>query len=151
MPDPQPEFDTEELRRLLEAATPGPWDTNSGFVVWDQSQDKAVADVPSSADGKLIVALRNAAPELLSEIDKLRAEVEGLRHDRDALMGLVETCDHWDGDEGTETCKRLVTKREKYNPGLFWCDEHGSEDSVDLPFADVVRRLQPLPEPWKGE
>lgn len=64
----------EHLRRLHEAATPGPWedcDVAVGVMV------DGLMHCPEArmADGVLALAVRNALPELLDEVERLRAIV----------------------------------------------------------------------------
>lgn len=74
----------EELRRLNEAATPGPWGHNAHGTVarierhmddWSDS----VACRCESQDADLIAAMRNALPALLDVIEEADREVERLR------------------------------------------------------------------------
>ena len=65
MPDLTP--DLAELRRLAEAATPGPWAARYG-VSWEArvcATTGSLADVNSTANAELIVAAINALPALL--------------------------------------------------------------------------------------
>lgn len=57
----------EELKRLEAEATPGDWDV-SGLTVYDTCMD-SVASTHSAADAALIVAMRNALPELLKALE----------------------------------------------------------------------------------
>ena len=86
--------DIEELRRLCEAATPGPWHTHEEQVdaaYYDgdnQAQHHIVADTKDIqrerygsegdkiANACLVSAARNAIPALLAEIEQLRAVVD---------------------------------------------------------------------------
>ena len=82
MPDLTP--DLAELRRLAEAATPGPWAARYG-VSWEArvcATTGSLADVNSTANAELIVAAVNALPALLdaaAERDALAAKVERVR------------------------------------------------------------------------
>jgi hypothetical protein len=76
--------DTKALRELLAKATPGPWRHDAGdTAVFATAPSKTgsrllqtlVAGNAAPNDAALIVALHNAAPALLDEIDRLR-EVE---------------------------------------------------------------------------
>ena len=83
MPDLTPET-IAELRRLAEAATPGPWAARYG-VSWEArvcATTGSLADVNSTANAELIVAAVNALPALLdaaAERDELAAKVERVR------------------------------------------------------------------------
>lgn len=82
MPDLTP--DLAELRRLAEAATPGPWAARYG-VSWEArvcATTGSLADVNSTANAELIAAAVNALPGLLdaaAERDALAAKVERVR------------------------------------------------------------------------
>ena len=73
-----------ELRRLAEAATPGPWAARYG-VSWEArvcATTGSLADVDSTANAELIAAAVNALPALLdvaAERDALAAKVERVR------------------------------------------------------------------------
>ena len=73
-----------ELRRLAEAATPGPWAARYG-VSWEArvcATTGSLADVDSTANAELIAAAVNALPGLLdaaAERDALAAKVERVR------------------------------------------------------------------------
>jgi len=106
----QQDYDHDELRKLAEAATPGPWMGESGgekdgyvvvgvaYAIDDENCDTQVAGWPKmwdpetgkelvyrdvaicemadgniGANANLIVAMRNALPGLLDELDALRA------------------------------------------------------------------------------
>jgi len=91
-----------ELRRLLAAATPGPWEAdldgnaNGEPLIYGQTRDWWIATLHPQclgslealrlADAALIVALRNAAPALLDAAD----EAERLR--ARALLPVIATC-----------------------------------------------------------
>ena len=76
--------DLAELRRLAEAATPGPWAARYG-VSWEArvcATTGSLADVDSTANAELIAAAVNALPGLLdaaAERDALAAKVERVR------------------------------------------------------------------------
>lgn len=78
--------DIAELRRLDQEATPGPWDV-SGLTVYDTCMD-SVASTHSAADAALIVATRNALPELLAKAEA-----------HDALVSALESINQY----GTDT------------------------------------------------
>jgi hypothetical protein len=75
-----------ELRRLHETATPGPWyhDENEDFVYTRDEFGDADGEIRcdtdcDEADAAFIAATRNALPDLLDEIERLRAENGRLR------------------------------------------------------------------------
>ena len=76
--------DLAELRRLAEAATPGPWAARYG-VSWEArvcATTGSLADVDSTANAELIAAAVTALPALLdaaAERDALAAKVETVR------------------------------------------------------------------------
>jgi hypothetical protein len=79
-----------ELRKLLDAATPGPWAAQFGgfhcTVESDASVDVASCEAP--ADGRAIVALRNHADALL----RVAEAAEALRQLRQEADGLDDIC-----------------------------------------------------------
>ena len=73
--------DVTELRRLAEAATPGPWEARYG-VSWEArvcATTGSLADVNSTANAELIAAAVNALPALLDAAAAV-CEVRGLPH-----------------------------------------------------------------------
>lgn len=79
-----------ELRRLAEAATPGPWKVEE-YEEWDDSGRRLCwyVDMPGNEDSTVllemdaafIAAARTAVPALLDEVDQLRAEATQQRVD----------------------------------------------------------------------
>lgn len=65
-------IDTKQLRELLAKATPEPWEDR---VLVDAGQYDGE---PHDANFDLAIALRNAAPALLDELDRLRWKVDEL-------------------------------------------------------------------------
>lgn len=112
------------LRRLHEAATPGPWEAQSTswprtrqkgewWQIWAQHQggrtliaDIARTDTPSDkelaqdrANGSFIAAARAAVPALLDEVDALRAAGRALLPtDNDEHCRWCGWCWRWDRD-----------------------------------------------------
>lgn len=99
--------DTKRLRERLAAATPGPW----RYLVDDATVDGMIDGIvdgdgddivktdcgiypPRLEDAQLIAALRNEAPALLDELEKLRAvqesELDRLRRLEAAVLDLDE-------------------------------------------------------------
>lgn len=84
--------DTDELRRLAQQATPGPWESRRGYVLQMHiDREVCIADAsggderdwwdsPRMAANTSYIAAAEPATvlELLDEIDRLRAEVERL-------------------------------------------------------------------------
>ena len=74
--------DLAELRRLAEAATPGPWAARYG-VSWEArvcATTGSLADVDSTANAELIAAAVNALPGLLGKADALLDAADRLAH-----------------------------------------------------------------------
>lgn len=119
-------FDLDEIERLLAAATAGEWgiwfEQINGQA--DKAIQELIEQVHAThpignslvmldADGKcpaitgcgptsannaaLIVALRNSAPAMLTEIRELRAENARLK---EAVVDLADNIDDWDGVSG---------------------------------------------------
>lgn len=90
----------DELQRLADAATPGPWETDGGAVVETADPIVDTPYGPSAADvyevlhygedgakhhcptAKFIAAARTAIPYLLAEVRRLQAEVHELTDPR---------------------------------------------------------------------
>lgn len=80
------ELDTKSLRRLAREATPGPCyaqpnELVGGWCVTDvdappSSGARDLADFTTEADARLLVAMRNALPDLLEALDAKSAEIE---------------------------------------------------------------------------
>lgn len=64
----------DELRKLLEAATPAPW-SQVITAAWRAQGPHVLTQREAEADAALIAALRNAAPELLAVVEAARALV----------------------------------------------------------------------------
>ena len=100
-----PDLDLDAIRRAMEAASPGPW-VAEGRYVTDSTDCVYVCEVGNIGnpcvrrDRDLIVLLRNSAPALLAEIERLR-RIEAAA--RDVLNhGPHMTCEemhHRPGDE----------------------------------------------------
>jgi hypothetical protein len=79
--------DLEQLRALLAAATPRPW--NWRTVVSSSLDTTPEKRQRTDANLILIVATINALPALLDELERLRGEVERLRRDNDSIRGVL--------------------------------------------------------------
>lgn len=84
--------DLKELRRLHEAATPGPWFKYMRTVtVEENGWDVEVAECSNNArgtveaDAALIAAARNALPELLDRLEAAESENARLREELNGL------------------------------------------------------------------
>jgi hypothetical protein len=70
----------DELERLCNAATPGPWMSRSGSV-WSECDRNPVCDVDMGSslddapDALFIAAARHALPKLIAEVRRLRGWV----------------------------------------------------------------------------
>ena len=118
-----------ELRRLAEAATPGPWRTEylmgagndllTAIVAGRATPDdlRVIGSTLAERDGKFIVAAVNALPTLLdaaAERDALAAKVERVRALHRAV-GIYDECDcdapdpatHLDVDDVGLTCNLM--------------------------------------------
>lgn len=102
----------EELRKLCEAATPGPWHANENSVPipdvrleygWNeefQFYDGYVGKINERADGEFIAAARTAVPQLLDTIERLKARIAELEAvivtPDDLECGMVEIAGTYD-------------------------------------------------------
>lgn len=79
-PTPLTDADLAELERLVEAATPGPWERGEGYgasVIFPPSESEDNPDEPLAIDlrcddADFIVAACNLAPALAAEVRRLR-------------------------------------------------------------------------------
>lgn len=96
MLDPITPEQRAELRRLHEAATPGPWSKRGSGVYFHNSWPYAPVvddDRIGPENALLIAAARNALPALLDaadERDALRERLAEVTRDRDALLSACE-------------------------------------------------------------
>lgn len=125
-------MNTEELKRLAEAATPGPWeydyddqdlDTCNG-ILWGTNNyaiailpyDGQVSDEKVTATGNHIAAANPAAVlELIAEVEALRANATGLEHQlRESrqndyhAMSYLADCRFAVGDDGKRMLPEFV-------------------------------------------
>lgn len=63
-------IDIEQLKALEQAATPGPWAEGAQMVVQADQAECVIEMVETEDDAKLIVAARNALPELLALLEE---------------------------------------------------------------------------------
>ena len=69
----------EELKRLAEAATPGPWSDYAGVLRECNNSGKPIATIYRAFNSQYIAAANPAAVlELIAEVDRLRDEVNGM-------------------------------------------------------------------------
>lgn len=109
--------DIESLRALHEAATPGPWEVledGNGRKVFDAGlwseeaghysvESMAFGNPEFRADAALITAMRNALPDLLDELGRLRRQVQrvealadrGVGTDLNPTINLAVTDTAW--------------------------------------------------------
>ena len=104
MTDPTP--DLAELRRLAEAATPGPWSTAAFQLVIDVAQRIDVGMCGHRDDAAFIAAANPAVVlallDVAAERDALAAKVERVRalhiaHDCTSHAGIATICAHRPG------------------------------------------------------
>lgn len=92
-----------ELRRLAEAATKGPWEAKEpAFMPGVKARVFGPGYAPKHdgkeclplADAAFIAAARSAVPELLDEVERLRARCERLEKVREAAEALCEQVEY---------------------------------------------------------
>ena len=144
MPDLTP--DLAELRRLAEAATPGPWAARYG-VSWEArvcATTGSLADVDSTANAELIAAAVNALPGLLdaaAERDALAAKVERVRAlHRPAYNDTARSpiCPDCAGKAGVHPCGCWADT--DYEPVCAVCNQGHKGMSVPWP-CETIRAL----------
>ena len=158
--------DLAELRRLAEAATPGPWRTEylmgagndllTAIVAGRTTPDdlRVIGSTLAERDGKFIAAAVNALPALLDDADALRAELahmtEARNNARAEVKRLTAKLDaiEADGDKLSIMLGWLV-----YDVGEHTCGGYGPESGYahepGCGFEPVLR-LDKL-EGWPGE
>lgn len=142
--------DTKRLRERLAAATPGPW----RYLVDDATVDGMIDGIvdgdgddivktdcgiypPRLEDAQLIAALRNEAPALLDELEKLRA-VHGIvsqESELDRLRRLEAADTAW---PLLDVLQRLADATE-HGLTAHDCDHHGHES--DRAAIAAARRI----------
>ncbi len=93
-----------QIRQRCEAATPGPWVEEDGFILTAAGQRMVADFVPFSANSEFMAAARDDVPYLLAEIERLRAEVARLEAKSKALR--AECSDLWEVIERTKDALR---------------------------------------------
>lgn len=148
----------DELEKLLEKATPGPWrvsderecgeDHFASILSHDDPKGRRgfpevailngrapYRDGEGMVNAELIVALRNAAPEMISDLRNLSARVAEI----EAALALYAHCVH--GCLGRcrhceQTCQRTASWKRTRDAGGDWtethwfCAEHAQENGV---------------------
>ena len=71
----------EELRKLCDAATRGPWDFSPASDEWKAN---------GKANANFCRASRTAVPELIDEVAKLRDDYLRADYERDSAVGLLD-------------------------------------------------------------
>lgn len=143
--------DLAELRRLAEAATPGPWAARYG-VSWEArvcATTGSLADVDSTANAELIAAAVNALPGLLdaaAERDALAAKVERVRAlHRPAYNDTARSpiCPDCDGKAGVHPCGCWADT--DYEPVCAVCNQGHKGMSVPWP-CETIRAIDTTPD-----
>ena len=132
-----------QIRQRCEAATPGPWVEEDGFILTAAGQRMVADFVPFSANSEFMAAARDDVPYLLAEIERLTAERDALQADA-ALGALVrrmpEMLGHMYDDETDGECRTflpdwvslVLDKRPEE-----WLVQLGAEDSCLWWVADL--------------
>ncbi len=150
--------DIPALRALLAKATPGPWSANrphhtaDGEMEWEilgTPRDLCVcikANYLDPEDAELIPALRNAAPALLDELERLRVQNNQMeavisRHRASSYMDAVLN------DDLTGSINRLTDENERLRAALC----RVSHEDCDC-FCPILDRCTAIAvEALKGE
>lgn len=94
-------LDLEKFRTLEQAATPGPWVVSAEHGYWqigpaagngwatNTLEINARSNGLADHDAVFVAELRNVAPELLAEIEKLRAAIKVIEDDRDYVRSRM--------------------------------------------------------------
>jgi hypothetical protein len=106
----------EELKRLAEAATPGPWYDRAGVLRGTGGGIKPIATIYNGLNSPYIAAANPAAVlELIAEVEALRANATGLEHQlRESrqndyhAMSYLADCRFAVGDDGKRMLPEFV-------------------------------------------
>ena len=101
--------DLSKLKELLGKATPGKWACGAGrgkaALVTDGNMQHLISHPVKEADAALIVAAVNALPELIAEVEGLRAKLNSAIDDlRSSGCWACENADVKDCEEPCRTC-----------------------------------------------
>lgn len=72
----------DELERLCNAATPGPWTSHQGSI-WSASSRNPICDIDAGSpdeydpDARFIEAARHALPKLIAKVRELQVKLDG--------------------------------------------------------------------------
>lgn len=119
--------DLDELQKLCDSATPGPWESLGGSVWHPKSNHSSVCDVDAGAgddtlpDARFIAASRDALPKLIAEVRQLLADARCLA---DFVRQLNFSGDLI--DEAVEVGMNHFRERT-----AKWCDKAILEAAVD--------------------
>lgn len=145
-------IDTKELRKLAQAATPGPWDFWHGMVATDIDNDGGVviANRPNRSGGKyqvrvdanfqhIAAANPSAILELLARLESAESEVteqarlNGVGAERElALMAKLEAA-----EKECDALKAKIEAMEKQEP-VAWLHETRRDSDV---VTDAVKHV----------
>jgi|GEM_PF-6054259 len=120
--------DLSKLKELLGKATPGPWtyktdaayDVNVISAPDGYGSSKYVCATKQHDDGVMIVAAVNALPELIAEVEGLRAKVEMAIGD---LRKRCDTCTYLEQDADFSQCAICCQDVEDKREGWRWRGE----------------------------
>lgn len=110
------QIDIDKLRELIEKATSGPWcDGNYGRIAIANEKglfNGCVASNALQADLDAIVALRNAAPDLLDELERLRLVVARINEWTYEYGSELSPAAGWSDSygDGVRACKERISK-----------------------------------------
>lgn len=99
---PRDTLDLDALRKLVDAATRAPWTAHPDGLVWSTLIGDPVSGSAVVADAEFIAAVRNAAPDLFAEMDRLRARLDAAHDaltridggDEDSMATLESTVEY---------------------------------------------------------
>lgn len=102
------DLDLDELERLANDATPGPWTlTARGGIRHDEEYIVDPNSVALNCDGRFIAAARTAVPALIAEARRLRA-AEPTSSEAEAIARMLATYDSdYCGSDVAETVEHV--------------------------------------------
>lgn len=93
------DIDIDELRKLLAAATPGPWVLNNIVVsayICRSTDGHAFESILGLTNAELIVAVVNALPELLDRLERYERALRDAKRELGSIQQSPEMMGHND-------------------------------------------------------
>jgi transglutaminase-like putative cysteine protease len=106
--------DTErlaEIREREQAATPGPWIEEDGFILTADGKNTVADFVPYSANSVFMAAARDDVPFLLAEVERLTRLLEGLTPGGSEFHGATDRCAEFARDRMGGAARQVLLRK----------------------------------------